>query len=72
LAASLANCELIERRRFKTKTEACLVVFTVVGGGYNPRRRYSALGYRSPMNVEWQHCDKASTQTMTIDYEQRA
>jgi transposase InsO family protein len=39
---------------------------------YNPRRRYSALGYRSPMNVEWQHCDKASTQTMTIDYEQRA
>lgn len=42
--------ELIDRRTFKTKTEARLAVLTWIEGWYNPRRRHSALGYRSPMN----------------------
>ena len=46
------ECELLDRRSFKTKTEARLAVFTWIEGWYNPRRRHSALGYPSPMNFE--------------------
>lgn len=46
------ECEMIDRRSFKTKTEARLTVFTWIEGKYNPRRRHPALGYRSPINFE--------------------
>ena len=46
------ECELLDRRRFPSKTEARLAVFTWIEGWYNPRRRHSALGYLSPMNFE--------------------
>ena len=42
------ECELIDRRVFKTKTEARLALFTWIEGWYNPCRRHSALGQRSP------------------------
>jgi len=46
------ECELLNRRSFKTKIEARLAVFTWIEGWYNPRRRHSALGYLSPKNFE--------------------
>jgi putative transposase len=46
------ECELLDRRSFKTKIEARLAVFTWIEAWYNPRRRHSALGYMSPMNFE--------------------
>jgi len=46
------ECELIDRRSFKTRTEARLAVFTWIEGWYNPRRLHSALGYQSPANFE--------------------
>lgn len=46
------ECELLDRRTFKTKTEARLAVFTWIEGWYNPRRRHSALGYLSPIKFE--------------------
>jgi putative transposase len=46
------ECELIDRKTFKTRTEARLAVFTWIEGWYNPRRRHSALGYLSPINFE--------------------
>ena len=46
------ECELIDRKNFKTRTEARLAVFTWIEGWYNPRRRHSALGYLSPVNFE--------------------
>jgi putative transposase len=49
------ECELLERRRFKTQVEARMAVFAFIEGFYNPRRRHSALGYRSPMAFERQH-----------------
>lgn len=52
--ASLA-CELIDRRRFQTKAEARLALFTYIEGWYNPRRRHSALGRISPINFERSH-----------------
>ena len=46
------ECELLNRRSFKTKIEARLAVFTWIEGWYNPRRRHSALSYLSPKNFE--------------------
>ena len=46
------ECELIDRRSFKTKAEARTALFTWIEGWYNPRRRHSALGYRSPIAFE--------------------
>ncbi|ODS99156.1 MAG: transposase [Lautropia sp. SCN 69-89] len=46
------ECELIDRRSFKTKAEARLALFAYIEGWYNPRRRHSALGRISPANFE--------------------
>ena len=55
------ECELLDRTTFKTKTEARLAVFTYIEGWYNPRRRHSALDYRSPANFERDHSDTVRT-----------
>jgi putative transposase len=46
------ECELIDRRSFKSKTEARLALFAWIEGWYNPRRRHSSLGYLSPIAFE--------------------
>jgi len=49
------ECELIDRRCWRNKTEARLALFTYIEGWYNPRRRHSALGQLSPANFERKH-----------------
>ena len=44
--------ELIYRNRFKTKDEARLAVFRYIEGFYNPVRRHSSLGHKSPAEYE--------------------
>ena len=44
--------EVLNRRRFKTQAEAKLAIFDWLEGWYNPHRRHSSLGYRSPMHYE--------------------
>jgi putative transposase len=46
------ECELLDRRRFKTQAEARLAVFDWIEGWYNPRRRHSSLGRVSPLTFE--------------------
>ena len=46
------ECELIDRRSFKSKAEARTALFTWIEGWYNPRRRHSGLGQQSPVNFE--------------------
>jgi putative transposase len=46
------ECELIDRRRFQSQAEARMAVFDFIEGFYNPRRRHSALDYRSPVEYE--------------------
>jgi putative transposase len=46
------ECELLDRRCFRTQAEAKLAVFEYLEGFYNPRRRHSSLGYRSPVIFE--------------------
>jgi len=47
--------ELLNRRRFRSQAEAKMAVFEWIEGWYNPRRRHSSLGYRSPVNYERAH-----------------
>ena len=46
------ECELLDRVRFRTQSEARIAIFDFIEGFYNPRRRHSALGYLSPIEFE--------------------
>ncbi len=46
------ECELLDRRRFATQTEARFAVLEWIEAWYNPHRRHSALGYVSPVEFE--------------------
>ena len=46
------ECELINRRSWKSKTEARHAVFTWIEAWYNPHRRHSGIGQQSPNNFE--------------------
>ena len=41
------ECELLDRRRFRTQAEAKMAIFEFIEGWYNPHRRHSALDYES-------------------------
>jgi putative transposase len=49
------ECELIDRHRFRSHSEARMDVFQFIEGFYNPSRRHSALGYLSPIEYERKH-----------------
>jgi len=46
------ECELIDRRRFRSDTEARMAVFAFIEGFYHPARRHSVPGYLSPIEYE--------------------
>jgi putative transposase len=46
------ECELIDRRSWKTFAEARMAIFTWIEGWYNPRRRHSGIAQKSPINFE--------------------
>jgi len=51
LISTIKN-ELIKRRSWTSRDQARLAVFSYIETFYNPRRRHSALGYRSPIEYE--------------------
>ena len=46
------ECERLDRRTYRTHAEAKLDLFQYIEGWYNPHRRHSALGNRSPVVYE--------------------
>ena len=48
------ECELLDRVTLRTPAAARTAVFDFIEGWYNPRRRHSALDYRSPNDFERQ------------------
>ena len=60
------ECELLDRRCFRTQAEARMAVFRYLEGWYNPRRRHSALGYLSPMNFEAKHAATVTWPTLAV------
>jgi Integrase core domain len=68
------ECELIDRRSWKTHTEARLAIFTRIEAWYNPKPRHSDLGQMSPIEFERRHeqskqaaKDKAATNQPSAD-----
>jgi putative transposase len=53
--------EVLNRRRFKSQAEAKMAVFEWIEGWYNPHRRHSSLGYRSPAHYERAYRRSAGT-----------
>ena len=49
------ECELLDRNRFRSHSEARMAFFSFIEGFYNPSRRHSALGYLSPVEYERLH-----------------
>jgi putative transposase len=66
--ASLES-ELLDRRSFKSKSEARLAIFTWIEAWYNPKRRHSALNYVSPIQFERKYLQKNDIQTDDSLYE---
>ena len=62
------ECELIDRRKWETKTEARLALFTYIEGWYNPRRRHSALGHTSPAAFEAKNSQKMHRHAQRIEH----
>ena len=46
------ECELLDRKRFRTKAEARVAVFDFIEAWYNPHRRHSSIGQLSPAEFE--------------------
>ena len=46
------ECELLDRSRFRTTTDAELAVFDFIEGFYNTKRRHSSIGYLAPTAFE--------------------
>ena len=55
------ECALIDRRSWKTFAEARMAIFTWIEAWYNPRRRHSGIGQKSPINFEKELQDKDQT-----------
>jgi len=60
------ECELLDRRRFKTQAEARLAVFAFIEGFYNPHRRHSSLGYLSPVAFERRNLEPGAHQPASV------
>jgi putative transposase len=54
------ECELLETERFRNQAEAKIKIFDFIEGWYNPRRRHSALDYKSPIQFERAHVKSAA------------
>ncbi len=53
------ECELSDRRCFRTHKEARLVIFSYIEGWYNPHRRHSSIAYHAPIAYEKLHLSQA-------------
>ena len=53
------ECELLDRTTFRNRAEAKIELFRWIEGWYNPHRRHSGIGHRSPINFERSYCEAA-------------
>lgn len=53
------ECERLDRRTYRTHSQAKLDLFQYIEGWYNPHRRHSSIGNQSPMAYERRHAEAA-------------
>jgi putative transposase len=53
------ECELLDRKSFRSREEAGRAVFEFIEGWYNLHRRHSSIGYASPKRYEMEHARAA-------------
>jgi putative transposase len=46
------ECELLDRRRFRTRVEARMAILEFIEGWDKPHRRHSAIDYLSPIDYQ--------------------
>lgn len=46
------KAELLWQHSWRTRRDAEIAIFEYINGFYNPRRRHSALGWKSPLAFE--------------------
>lgn len=49
---SSLKTERVRRKTYRTRKQARADIFQYINGFYNPRRRHSALGWKSPLASE--------------------
>jgi len=57
------ECELIDRRSFRSHAEGRMAVFQYIEGWYNPWWRHTGLGYESPMSFERKYGHAATSRS---------
>jgi putative transposase len=60
------ECELIDRRIFRSHAEARMAIFKYIEGWYNPHRRHSAIDRMSPLNFERRHLSQAIVESVNL------
>jgi len=63
------ECELIDRRTFRSRAEARMAVFEFIEGWYNPHRRHSRLGQKSPRVFEQRYHAAAAIPSVDLSTE---
>jgi putative transposase len=60
------ECELIDRRTFRSHAEARMAIFKYIEGWYNPHRRHSAINRMSPLNFERRNLSPVTTESVNL------
>ena len=60
------ECELIDRRIFRSHAEARMAIFKYIEGWYNPHRRHSAINRMSPLNFERRYLSPAIAESVNL------
>ena len=55
------KAKLVWRRNWQTRREAEVALFDDISGFYNPRRKHSALGWKSPVAAKHEHLTGTGT-----------
>ena len=61
------ECELLERRSFRSDAKARIAFFDFVAGSHNRHRRHSAFSYQSPVTFEDNHGKTTAEHTGSPD-----
>jgi len=63
------ECELIDRRSFRTQAEARMALFEFIESWYNPHRRHSGIDYHSPVDYERRYYELPRAESSNLSTE---